>query len=1163
MGSHLKVKGFLREVGKNQIGRMFRRFSRKGGQSENGGEGGVSVIASSGGDVGLGADMAIMADTPSAGGPGSQAKVPSESVPGSGEAHYARTPKANESVKLIFDYVDSQEKPSGVEERTGGGGDRDDCGDDSGVAAVDEKDPAFKKRRKTKINLLRFGRRNKKALYGKPKSERLMSPATQVDTTPNNATSRRSVYGDGFNKHMPQIGETLLEHQRRTLLPKLRYIADVENSRVADNASTLISDAMHLRNVNSHRWNKVSLRFYKARNSRAYHIFGFMVIMAHTVLSMFESPRDEWEHVTEYLKFADEAVQKNVCSWANFIIVSIYFLDIVVQLCFQRVAWHDVDWASTYVLERGRRDIESTARSFRKHFVSSLRESSFAGGVETESLGTSFLGWMRYKIAQITKLKFNFIFLFNFIVVAFMVFATATKLPSRGAFLRPGMFLFTNYRIQTACSALVKMLPHLTDILLIIFLCIIVFAAITCAVFEEVPSASSSPQEGFSSFWYALLNYYVLLSTENFPSILDRFEENFVAWVFIAFLVLAYFIFFSYMTAIVFDGYYDVKIQISLQEYLTERSALVTAFLCIAYDPLGDVFNEVLTLGDLIEANLTFHGKSAGIEMVTELFLELDADGSKTLDELEFYHFCDGVVSLLERLENQDLETESFDHPSGSGSFDVQGRQSFSSEDGDQRRRSSFNAVHGGWSMVRNWRKYWRRVKLQFWGWFARYVDKLVPEEGTHILFNHIMQIFRSGLMQIFFILALIWTFAFAIIAMNVLGKQECINKAVEALGEDVDDYEIPYYERFDTFPNSMVAMFRLATGSGWNDIMFLYWPCETPWGGTNFSPFFFVAFHFSFCIVFYNVLGGLIFAHYKQLSDSKGSKMSKEARRRKQMKRMNRKRRNTRRSINGTGDKRASILRTRRASQIPEMRQSARFWRQALKKEGGGGGEGGGGVTTSGRKSGLSEVEASGYPIEAELGRAQSKKMQELYEKHMHKQSTHLEAKVLLGNNPYTSKTLIDMADRLLAPASGLQWDMTVINCKHAIRSDSGTHESDARVRASSVGADADSLSGGRGGGVGEMGGDEEEAIEQPARTVASRRSSWLTAMGVKGGGKKKEEADRETGANQKISEHTLIGIELQDFGDDSGSEEESEVEGNRGYRRSLGRRQLSDVFL
>ena len=775
--------------------------------------------------------------------------------------------------------------------------------------------------------------------------------------------------------------------------------------------------------------------------------------------------------------------------------------------------------------------------------------------------------WVLQSFSDASKLTYNSIFLCNFAVVAFMVYATLTSLSSKGAFLRPVMYIFMNYRIQTACGAFIKMLPQLTDILVIIFFFIVVYAAMTCLLFSEIPSVSSNPEEGFNSFWYALLNYYVLLSTENFPQILERFDDNFVAWFFITFLVIGYFIFMAYMTAIVFDGYYDVKIQISLQEYLTERSALVTAFLCIAYDPLGNIFNEVLTLGDLIEANLTFHGNKATIDIITELFLELDVDGSKTLDEDEFYHFCDAVVSQVEKLRDADLFAE---NPATS-SFSSNSMQSDTGE--GARKRISFTKTPSGLfsGVLWHWRRFFRKAKLQCVSFFEAHVDKLVSAEGTHILFNHILQIFRSGLIQIFFILALIWIFLFAIVAMNVLGAKECINKVTEALGED-----IPYYERFDTFPNSMLAMFRMATGSGWNDIMFLYWPCESPWGGTNFSPFFFVFFHFSFCIVFYNVLGGLIFAQYKQLADSKENKKRRREKQRRKVAKKNRKRRNTRRlSLTGSGDKRGSLKSGgRRASQIPEMRKSARFWREALGKEGGGEER-----TTTGRSTPGDGMDYDSQTTGVDGGIGQIKKMQELYEKHMFLQSTHIKAKVLLGRNPYSSMTINHMAGKLLKPASGLKWDMTIINAKHAMRRDSGTHDSgthevDSRVRSSSVGTE------------------EVEAAEGGGVTIASRRSSWLTSMGVTGGGHKG--GKRNWGTNgggaqtQENSGQTIVGVEMKSFGrtekdrsasgsindfsssSSSGSDEDEQDEHEeehgptiRRYRRSLGRRQQSDVFI
>tara|TARA_B110000971_G_C19715106_1_gene366049 strand:+ start:219 stop:536 length:318 start_codon:yes stop_codon:yes gene_type:complete len=71
---------------------------------------------------------------------------------------------------------------------------------------------------------------------------------------------------------------------------------------------------------------------------------------------------------------------------------------------------------------------------------------------------------------------------------------------------------------------------------------------------------------------------------------------------------------------------------------------------------------------------------------------------------------------------------------------------------------------------------------------------------------------------------------------------------------------QVMYYESFATFSTAMLATFRLATGSGWHELLYMYWECGP-------SVPFFVSFHFTFCILFYNILGGLIFAQYKQVS--------------------------------------------------------------------------------------------------------------------------------------------------------------------------------------------------------------------------------------------------------------------------------------------------------
>ena len=217
--------------------------------------------------------------------------------------------------------------------------------------------------------------------------------------------------------------------------------------------------------------------------------------------------------------------------------------------------------------------------------------------------------------------------------------------------------------------------------------------------------------------------------------------------------------------------------------------------------------------------------------------------------------------------------------------------------------------------------------------WLEHYSDKFVPEDGTHILFNHILELFRSGLIQVFFLLACIWIYIFAVAAMYVLGTQECIDKAI--VYHDLPD--IPWYERFDTLTHSIISMFRVATGSGWHEVMFLYWECESPWGGYNFTPTFFVFFHFTFCIVFYNVLGGLIFAHYKSMADKTEAINVKKEERKKEWKKKEKQKKKRKK-------KNRKYLAKGRGSAIPEMRKSARFWREALDNTQGGGGEPGNG---------------------------------------------------------------------------------------------------------------------------------------------------------------------------------------------------------------------------
>ena len=348
------------------------------------------------------------------------------------------------------------------------------------------------------------------------------------------------------------------------------------------------------------------------------------------------------------------------------------------------------------------------------------------------------------------------------------------------------------------------------------------------------------------------------------------------------------------------------------------------------------------------------------------------------------------------------------------------------------------------------------------------------------------------------------------------------------------------YYERFDTIQNALLAVFRLATGSGWHEVMFLYWPCDQY--GERAVPFFFLTFHFSFCIVFYNVLGGLIFAHYKQLAETKKQAIEKQKAKmiRKTMKK-----------------KRTSNARGRRQSTVPEMRLSARFWREAMEQQ-----AGNLGADSFFDNSTPSGVSADAPPAGTSPGTRDSgkKHMQALYRQHLDSQLTHLNAQQSLSLFPHTANTIQYMAERLLKPNPGMRWDTQLIEIKEEARR-SEARRSEARqpsvagirrgstlngttlfgrtmARASGTASfdgargggrdsgafvidddsesdsehegdgEGDGEADGEGDGVGDGVGDGEKVkslIERyeggaKATSVAGRRASWLVAMGVKG---------------------------------------------------------------
>ena len=79
--------------------------------------------------------------------------------------------------------------------------------------------------------------------------------------------------------------------------------------------------------------------------------------------------------------------------------------------------------------------------------------------------------------------------------------------------------------------------------------------------------------------------------------------------------------------------------------------------------------------------------------------------------------------------------------------------------------------------------------------------------------------------------------------------------------------------------------------------------------------------------------------------------------------------------------------------------------------------------------------------------------KMEDLYEQHLVTQQIHKTAHKNFNYNPWSSKVLAGMAERLLRPNVGMRWDVTIIDKKTDGEINADGKEDDRRQRANSAG--------------------------------------------------------------------------------------------------------------
>ena len=143
-----------------------------------------------------------------------------------------------------------------------------------------------------------------------------------------------------------------------------------------------------------------------------------------------------------------------------------------------------------------------------------------------------------------------------------------------------------------------------------------------------------SPLDGnFDNIGEAMLSLLVLLSTENYPDIMYPALDAspIYAVFFIVFILVGIFIFFSVLTAIIFDMYKEIHETRIIAARVEERKGLIAAFQILDKNRTG-----YLHMNQWVALMAEWKPKMS-MERACFLFKTMDHDGDNTIDLLEFF----------------------------------------------------------------------------------------------------------------------------------------------------------------------------------------------------------------------------------------------------------------------------------------------------------------------------------------------------------------------------------------------------------------------------------------------------------------------------------------------------------------------------------------------
>lgn len=231
--------------------------------------------------------------------------------------------------------------------------------------------------------------------------------------------------------------------------------------------------------------------------------------------------------------------------------------------------------------------------------------------------------------------------------------------------LRPLIFVYKSRELRRWLYLILSTLPKITGLALLIFSFITVYAIIGILLFSEKDFYQGGKYEyaNFNSFGKASIVLYVLMSSENYPSIMYpafngkvSYGSHYYALFFVSFLLCVMFFLSNLAVPYLFASFKKSHVNEALSGRIQERMSLLAAFQLIDISNVGYItLSQFHELVQLIRPDLfDYHGKEKTDGIVEFMFDELCLSYPGKCYPLDFFQVPTIILTEFERLPTRD-----------------------------------------------------------------------------------------------------------------------------------------------------------------------------------------------------------------------------------------------------------------------------------------------------------------------------------------------------------------------------------------------------------------------------------------------------------------------------------------------------------------------------